>query len=102
MLLKVAVASLCHTDGMVSQGWMGTKLACIASHEGAGTVVAIGSAAQSFKMGDRVMVGIPQDRCGHCSDCLGPNKLKHYCSKLKGYTDVTIDGAFTDPMVVDA
>ena len=85
LLLKVAVASLCHTDGMVTEGRMGTQLPCIASHEGTGTVVATGAAVQEFKKGDRVMAGLPRDRCGHCTDCLGPDKLKHYCNKIKGY-----------------
>lgn len=39
MLVKIAVASLCHTDGMVSNGDFETKLPCIPSHEGSGTVV---------------------------------------------------------------
>ena len=68
LLLRVAVASLCHTDGMVSSGRMGTPLPCTASHEGTGTVIAAGSSVQDFKEGDRVMAGLPRDRCGHCLD----------------------------------
>jgi propanol-preferring alcohol dehydrogenase len=33
MLVKVAVDFLCHTDGIVTEGIMGTKLLCIASHD---------------------------------------------------------------------
>ena len=69
--LKVTVASCCHTDGMVSAGIMGTKLPCTASHEGTGTVAAVGSDVQEFKVGDRVMAGLLRNRCGHCPDCLG-------------------------------
>lgn len=58
LLVKTAVASLCHTDGMVSEGIMGTKLPCVASHEGSGSVVAVGSEVRGFKQGDRVMNGI--------------------------------------------
>lgn len=42
LLLKVEVASLCHTDGMVSSGVFSSKLLCTASHEGCGEVVALG------------------------------------------------------------
>ena len=83
---------------------MGTPLPCVASHEGTGTVIDAGSsvAPSDFKKGDRVMAGLPRDRCGHCIDCLGPDKLKHYCDKIKGYVGVTLDGAFAEYMVVDA
>lgn len=42
---------------MVSEGLMGTKLPCTASHEGTGTVVAVGSAIKDIKKGQRVMAG---------------------------------------------
>ena len=87
---------------MVTSGRMGTPLPCTASHEGTGTAIAIGSSVQEFKRGDRVMAGLPRDRCGQCTDCVGPDKLKHYCKNIKGYVGVTLDGAFAEYMVVDA
>ena len=87
---------------MVSAGIMGTALPCIASHEGCGEIVALGSSVADFKKGDRVMAGLPMHRCGHCSDCLGPEDLKHYCRNIKGHVGVTTDGAFAEYMVVDA
>ncbi|KAG4430335.1 hypothetical protein IFR05_014188 [Cadophora sp. M221] len=77
MLVKIAVASLCHTDGVASEGIMGTKLPCVASHEGAGTVVKVGTAIKEFKVGDR------------------------YCANVGGYLGVTIDGSFAEYEVVD-
>lgn len=100
--MKVAVASYCHTDSMVQHGIMGTKLPCVASHEGAGTVVAVGSDKLEFKLGDRVMAGLPRDRCGHCSDCLGPEGYRQYCPNVNGMIGVTLNGAFAEYMVVDA
>lgn len=102
LLLKVAVASLCHTDGMVSAGIMGTRLPCIGSHEGAGTVVGFGSSVTEFKKGDRVMAGLPRNRCGHCPDCLGDENYRQYCPNLAGHVGVTLDGAFAEYMIVDA
>lgn len=87
---------------MVSAGIIGTKLPCIASHEGCGEVVGLGSSVKEFKKGDRVMAGLPMHRCGHCPDCLGPDELKRYCPNLKGHVGITIDGAFAEYLVVDA
>ncbi|KAK3197023.1 hypothetical protein GRF29_1536g367529 [Pseudopithomyces chartarum] len=55
LLIRVTVASLCHTDLMVQRSLMETSLPITTSHEGAGTVVATGSAVQNLKPGDRVM-----------------------------------------------
>ncbi|KAI9840657.1 MAG: hypothetical protein M1837_001381 [Sclerophora amabilis] len=101
LLLKVAVASLCHTDGMVQAGIMGSKLPLIASHEGAGTVVATGSAVKDFKKDDRVLAGLPFHRCGHCVDCLGPADYRQYCANSAGAVGVQLDGAFAEYMLVD-
>ena len=86
---------------MVSAGIMGTKLPCIGSHEGAGTVVQLGSSVTDLKKGDRVMAGLPRNRCGHCPDCLGDENYRHYCPNLAGHVGVTLDGAFADYMIVD-
>ncbi len=61
LLIKVAVASNCHTDSMVQQGVFNSPLPQTASHEGAGTVVRVGgkeAEARGFKVGDRVMIGL--------------------------------------------
>ncbi|KAL8852557.1 MAG: hypothetical protein Q9221_002553 [Calogaya cf. arnoldii] len=102
LLLKVKVASLCHTDGMVSAGDFSTKLPCTASHEGCGEVVAWGSSVKDFKKGDRVMAAIPFHRCGHCPDCLGPEDFHHYCPNPEGMLGVTTHGAFAEYMLCDA
>jgi Zn-dependent alcohol dehydrogenase len=65
LLVKVAVASNCHTDSMVQAGTFSTKLPCTASHEGSGTVVAVGSDVKEFKAGDRVMCGLVSRETDH-------------------------------------
>lgn len=102
LLVKVAVASLCHTDGMVSAGVFGTKLPCTASHEGAGTVASVGSSVQGFSLGDRIMCGIFRNMCGVCSDCQGPENYSQYCPNNEGGIGVHIDGAFADYVIVDS
>jgi propanol-preferring alcohol dehydrogenase len=99
MLVKVAAASLCHTDGMVTDGIMGTKLPCIASHEGAGTVVKVGSAIKEFSIGDRILCSLTYHRCHECVDCQGPEP--QYCQRLEGNLGVTLDGSFAEYELVD-
>ncbi|KAM0330108.1 hypothetical protein ACHAQA_004280 [Verticillium albo-atrum] len=100
ILLKVAVASYCHTDGLVVGGAFGTSFPCTASHEGAGTVVAAGSSS-GFNVGDRVMAGQPLHPCGHCGDCLGPESNRQYCPNLEGHVGVHVDGCFAEYVRVD-
>lgn len=105
LLVKVAVASNCHTDGMVQAGTFGTKLPCTGSHEGSGTVAAAGDVAKEqfgFKEGDRVMCGIMYQPCDTCVDCLGEVPQVQYCQHIKGLVGVTIDGAFAEYVRVDA
>ncbi|TVY20892.1 alcohol dehydrogenase [Lachnellula arida] len=101
LLVKVAVGSLCHTDGMVSDGIMGTELPCIASHEGSGTVVKVGSAIQEFHIGDRILCSLCYHRCGICADCIGPEEDSQYCRNVGGYLGITRDGSFAEYEVVD-
>lgn len=101
ILLKTAVASLCHTDGMVIEGKFPTQLPCTASHEGTGIVVATGSAVKGFQKGDRVMTGIPRGPCQNCMNCKGPNDWIQYCPNIQGHNGVIIDGAFADYHLAD-
>ncbi|KAL8966002.1 MAG: hypothetical protein Q9183_003573 [Haloplaca sp. 2 TL-2023] len=103
LLIKVKVASYCHTDSMVAAGVYSTALPCTASHEAAGEVVALGGEVKIFKIGDRVMAGIPMHRCGNCSHCQGPEDLMLYCQNMDGFVGVTTGGgAFAEYMIVDA
>ncbi|KAF2100890.1 alcohol dehydrogenase [Rhizodiscina lignyota] len=101
LLLKTAVASLCHTDSMVIEGRMtGTKLPITGSHEGTGVVVAKGSAVSDFAVGDRVLAGIPRNRCGECDDCASSDT--QYCSNRQGGIGLQVDGAFAEYVLVDS
>ncbi|KAI0376374.1 GroES-like protein [Hypomontagnella monticulosa] len=102
LLVKVAVASYCHTDSLVVAGIFGTKLPITASHEGAGTVAAIGSQVTGFRPGDRVMCGIPIHPCGKCTDCVGPDEFRHYCLRADGHVGLHVDGCFAEYVLVDA
>ncbi|KAI0428134.1 GroES-like protein [Xylaria sp. FL1042] len=102
LLVKVAVASYCHTDSMVAAGVFKSKLPQTASHEGSGTVVAVGDSVSSFKIGDRVMCGVPLHPCGKCEDCTGPiENHRQYCTQL-GHIGVTTQGCAADYVIADA
>lgn len=105
LLVKVAVASLCHTDFMVSSGAMGTPLPCTGSHEGAGTVVATGTSVTQFAVGDRVMAGILYDACGTCAECKGgphASACPQYCQNTGGFLGITTHGFFAQYAKIDA
>lgn len=102
LLVKIATASHCHTDVLVHSGAFGTKLPVTGSHEGAGTVVAVGSSVTDFKISDRVMCGLPFHPCGTCRNCTGPESWRQYCANIEGHSGVQRDGFFAEYALVDA
>ena len=80
---------------------MRTPLPVTGSHEGAGTVVAIGSKVTTFKPGDRVMCPIIYHPCGTCADCRGPDTFTQYCTEASYYGLKAVDGYFAEYARVD-
>lgn len=87
---------------MVRNGIMGTPLPCTGSHEGSGTVIALGSSVTNFRIGDRVMAGLMYAPCGYCKHCLGPENFRQYCQNHGGFCGVTRDGFFAEYAKIDA
>jgi propanol-preferring alcohol dehydrogenase len=102
LLLKVAVAALCHSDLEYVDGTQDIQLPVTASHEGTGVVVAKGSAITDFEIGDRVLAGQTYGRCGECDDCQGPENYRHYCENKYNMMSVKRNGAFQEYLIVDA
>jgi len=86
---------------MVSDGVMKTPLPCIGSHEGAGTVVKVGSAVKEFEVGNRVLCSLIYHRCGVCADCTGPERDRQYCPNTGGACGINRDGSFAEYQLVD-
>ncbi|KAL6233241.1 hypothetical protein BDW75DRAFT_252122 [Aspergillus navahoensis] len=102
LLVKIAVSSFCHTDTMVRSGAFRTKLPCTGSHEGAGTVVAVGPSVKDFQLGDRVLCPVVSYLCGECPDCTGPETTRQYCHRQGGAPGITRDGMFAEYVVADS
>lgn len=102
ILVRIGAASYCHTDSMVSSGIFKTSLPCTPSHEGAGTVVSIGSSVTDFSIEDRVLCGIAFYRCRECAECKGPEEQTQYCRNTKGGLGISRDGCFAQYAVADA
>ncbi|KAI8262050.1 Alcohol dehydrogenase 4 [Colletotrichum sp. SAR11_239] len=102
ILVKVAVASYCHTDSLFHAGALPLPLPITASHEGAGTIVALGAAVANFTIGDRVMCGVPLGLCGSCAECTGPERYTHYCTNQKGILGMQVNGCMAEYVRADA
>ncbi|KAH7143495.1 alcohol dehydrogenase [Dactylonectria macrodidyma] len=102
ILIKVAVASFCHTDFMVLEGLTRAPLPLIPSHEGAGTVALVGSSVERFQPGMRVLGHLVSDLCGKCPECRGPEGCRQYCDNIGAAPGLSRDGAFAEYMIVDS
>nr|WP_241819649.1 NAD(P)-dependent alcohol dehydrogenase [Corynebacterium glutamicum] len=76
--VRVIAAGVCHTDAIVRDQIYPTFLPAVFGHEGAGVVVAVGSAVTSVKPDDKVVLGF--NSCGQCLKCLGGKPA--YCEKF--------------------
>ncbi len=68
VLVKVAAASLCHTDLEVIEGQLACTLPAVLGHEAAGTVAALGEGVTSLAIGDPVVLSW-NPHCGQCFYC---------------------------------
>jgi len=67
VLVRIEAAGMCHADLAARDGDFPVPLPAVLGHEGAGTVVATGPAAEGVQPGDRVVITF--DSCGRCSRC---------------------------------
>lgn len=85
--IKVHYCGLCHSDlSMVNNDWGMSQYPLVPGHEIVGEVLAIGSAVQGLKVGDKVGMGWNSASCMHCNPCLEGDQ--HLC----GNAEATIVG----------
>jgi S-(hydroxymethyl)glutathione dehydrogenase/alcohol dehydrogenase len=79
--VQVEASGVCHTDLFVQRGHIPYPPPVVLGHESAGTVVEIGSAVRTVRLGDRV-VGSFTPTCNRCWHCRRGET--HLCSDLRG------------------
>lgn len=115
VVVKIATAGLCHTDGMCVRGEFGAMfkegqgLPLVPSHEPTGTVVAMGSEAEKksqsatggkrvLQLGDRVGSLCFKNYCGECQEC--QSGRSNFCEKAD-IVGLTVNGGFAEYAKVD-
>jgi len=69
VLIRTAVAGLCHSDLHFIEGLYPHPVPCVLGHESAGVVEAVGADVTYVKPGDHVVTCLSVF-CGHCEQCL--------------------------------
>jgi len=91
VLVRIAAAGVCHSDWHLVSGATQHPMPCVAGHEGAGIVEAIGRGVTSVRPGDHVVLNWAPD-CGHCFYCLRgkPNLCDTYVGPI--WAGTMLDG----------
>ncbi|TFG73523.1 MAG: hypothetical protein E4H27_00610 [Anaerolineales bacterium] len=93
LLIKTGAAIICTSDlNDLRENAFGIQLPIIMGHEGAGTVMAIGSQITDFKVGDRIAAH-PVHPCGKCANCR--RGMAHLCLDM-GHFALNRPGVFAE------
>ena len=112
VVVQLGASGVCHSDLSLKNGYVGIMPGTILGHEGAGTIVEVGTDVVGLAKGDRIVASfIPA--CGICYFCL--HDQSHLCDtefeimmKMRGkrsdgseYTTMTGLGTFAETMTCD-
>jgi propanol-preferring alcohol dehydrogenase len=100
-LVRVEYTGVCHTDLHAAHGDWPVKPSppFVPGHEGAGTVVGVGSAVTRVRVGDRVGNAWLASACGECEYCQTGWETLCESQQNSGYS---VDGSFGEYMLVDS
>lgn len=100
LLIRVHTCGVCRTDlHLLDAELPNAVFPIIPGHEIVGTIVATGSAVQSFRIGDRAGVPWLGHTCGRCSYCVaGQENLCDHAS----FTGCTINGGYAEYVAADS
>ncbi|MAU10296.1 MAG: alcohol dehydrogenase [Anaerolineaceae bacterium] len=89
--VKIAASGVCHSDWHIMTGDTQHPMPCVAGHEGAGVVVAVGEGVTHIHEGDHVTLSWTPD-CGTCFYCQNgqPNLCETYTEPI--WRGVMLDG----------
>jgi aryl-alcohol dehydrogenase len=91
ILVRIAAVGVCHTDLVAREGAMPFSMPAVLGHEGAGTVVEVGSAVTKVRPGDRVALTFRS--CGACERCLSGDPAYCYAMPALNYIGMRPDGS---------
>ncbi|MCC6613005.1 MAG: Zn-dependent alcohol dehydrogenase [Anaerolineae bacterium] len=91
VLVRLAASGVCHSDWHLVTGTTRHPMPCVAGHEGAGVVEAVGPGVSRVKPGDHVVLSWTPD-CGHCYYCQHgkPNLCETFTGPI--WEGVMLDG----------
>jgi aryl-alcohol dehydrogenase len=94
VLIEIAGVGLCHTDLAVQHGHLPFPFPSVVGHEGAGTIIAVGSDVTKVAVGDKVAATF--NSCGQCQQCT--QGKSSYCVEFmaRNFSGVRADG--TSPL----
>lgn len=100
LLIRVQACGVCHSDVFTVEGhFPGIVFPRIPGHEVIGTIEAIGSNVEGWKVGDRAGVGWFGGSCGYCPRCRRHEAFA--CDNIQAITGVTRDGGYATHMLAD-
>ena len=93
VLVEITATGICHTDLHARDGYFEMPYPAVYGHEGAGVVVAVGSAVEHLAAGDHVVISFPW--CGECEHC--HEDRRSYCRRGRELKSggVRVDGSTT-------
>jgi alcohol dehydrogenase (NADP+) len=95
--VEILYCGVCHSDlHMARNEWGQSIYPMVPGHEIVGRVIAAGSAATKFKLGDIAAIGVIIDSCRHCAPC--NRGEEHFCDQGATLTYAApdrVDGSIT-------
>ena len=99
LLLEVKACGVCRTDLHIVDGEVPARLPIVPGHEIIGTVSALGSDVDGFRLGDRVGVPWLGGTCGTCAYCRAGRE--NLCDRPV-FTGASRDGGYATHVLADA
>ena len=100
LLIRVHACGVCHSDSFAVEGqFPGIAFPRVPGHEVVGSIEAIGSSVEGWKVGDRAGVGWFGGSCGYCARCRRHEAFA--CENIQAVTGITRDGGYATHMLAD-
>src|SRR4029077_8057406 len=98
--IRVEACGICHTDAATVTGtYPGLTLPRVPGHEVVGRIEALGSGVPTWKIGQRVGVGLIGGEDGWCEPCRRGDMVNCQNPVVLG---VTVDGGYAEVMIAEA